>query len=71
MDIAIDADEASQAQVYLRAMAAAIEGVAHAASEDHRRMFWTAYVESEAKLGEIIPPHGDSLAEAGPYTSDL
>lgn len=69
MDIEIDVDQASQAQVYLRAMASSIEGVAHASSSEHRSLFWTAYVESETKLHEIVPAHGSGLADPGPYTA--
>jgi hypothetical protein len=54
--IAIDADQAVLAQVYLRAMASAIEGVAHAARPEDQQEFWTAYAENEAKLHTIIPP---------------
>jgi hypothetical protein len=50
-------------------MVSAIEGVAHAASADHKRLFWDAYVESEVKLREIIPPHGSAPADEGPYTA--
>jgi hypothetical protein len=56
MTIAIDADQAALAQVYLRAMASAIEGVAHAARPEDQHGFWTAYVENEARLHTIIPP---------------
>jgi hypothetical protein len=54
--IAIDADQAVLAQVYLRAMASAIEGVAYAARPEDQQEFWAAYAENEAKLHTIIPP---------------
>jgi hypothetical protein len=56
MTIAIDADQAALAQVYLRAMASAIEGVAHAARPEDQQELWAAYAENEARLHAIIPP---------------
>ncbi len=65
MTIAIDADQATLAQVYLRAMASAIEGVAHAARPADQLAFWTAYAENEAKLHTIIPPPRAIASEQG------
>jgi hypothetical protein len=70
MNIAIDADQAALAQVYLRAMASAIEGVAHAALPEDRQQFWGAYAENEAKLRRIISTHEQARLSGAPTSAD-
>jgi hypothetical protein len=55
-DAIIDPDQATLAQVYLRAMATAIEAAAHAARPEDQRPYWLAYRANEMKLHAIIPP---------------
>jgi len=70
MNVAIDADQATLAQVYLRAMASAIEGVAHAGLPEDRQQFWAAYAENEAKLHRIIPTYEPSRLSRATNSAD-
>jgi hypothetical protein len=65
MDIELSREQASQAQVYLRAMAAAVDGVDHANDPEVRRSHWITYCELEGKLHKLIPPYGDAPADPG------
>ncbi len=56
------AEQVSQAQIYLRAMAVAVEGVGHFASPEDRRSHWESYCEIQGKLHVLIPPIGDTPA---------
>ena len=70
MDAELTPDQAEHAQVYLRAMAAAIEAVSHASAAEERRSAWFAFEENMAKLHKLLPALGDPEADEGPYTAE-
>lgn len=70
LDIELSPEQVSQAQIYLRAMAVAVEGVGHSASPEDRRSHWESYCEIQGKLHVLIPPIGDTPADEGPYTPE-
>ena len=70
VDSALTLEQAEQAQVYLRAMAAAIDRIGHSNDVDQRRTHWFAFEENQAKLHDLLPMLGDPNADEGPYTSE-
>lgn len=70
MQVDLNQEQLDEAQVYLRAMASALEGVDQTTDEEHRRSAWVSYFELEGKLHGLIPPFGSSPADPGPYTFD-
>jgi hypothetical protein len=70
MDIALSPEQVTQVQIYLRAMAVAVEGVGHTVDPEERRSHWGRYCEIQRKLHDLIPPIGDTPADEGPYTPE-
>ena len=70
MDIDLSPGQAAQAQVYLGAMAAAIEAADPSSDPEERRSYWASYCETQGKLHRIVPPIGDTAADEGPYTPE-
>ncbi len=70
LNLELSPEQVSQVQVFLRAMAAAVEGVGHSADPEDRRTYWESYCEIQVKLHELIPPIGETPADGGPYTPE-
>ena len=70
MDIDLSSEQVTQAQVYLRAMAATLDEVGHSNDPEEKRSLWVSYGEIQAKLHELIPFLGDTPADPGPYTPE-
>ncbi len=70
MDTALTTEQAEHAQVYLRAMAAAIDRIGHSTDADERRTHWLEFEENLSRLHNLLPMLGDPTADEGPYTSE-
>jgi hypothetical protein len=71
MDIALTVVQAAEVQGYLRELVGIVEQIGRTDDATVRQDLWVAYMETQSKIHQIIPPIWDTPADEGPYTSEL